>query len=125
MEVIDFTELYNRYSGDVFRYVRYLTGNREVAEEVTAETFLRAWTVQDNLRVATSKGYLIAAARNLVRDEYRRGRREVELDGEVAARDAQPETPGTGPARALQKRECSEKDAWQVKRSKRGLGSCH
>lgn len=92
MEVIDFTELYNRYSGDVFRYVRYLTGSREMAEEVTAETFLRAWTVQDNLRVATAKGYLIAVARNLVRDGYRRGRREVELAGEVAARGAQPET---------------------------------
>ncbi len=92
MEVLDFTELYNRYSGDVFRYARYLTGSREVAEEVTAETFLRAWTVQDNLRVATAKGYLIAVARNLVRDGYRRGRREVELAGEVAAREAQPET---------------------------------
>ena len=38
----DFEQIYQAYCGDVFRYLRRLTGDEGMAEELTAETFLRA-----------------------------------------------------------------------------------
>ncbi len=38
----DFEQVYQTYCGDVFRYLRGLTGSAELAEELTAETFLKA-----------------------------------------------------------------------------------
>lgn len=49
--------LYESYSRDVFRFVLYLSGNWEDAEDITAETFVRAWVAEDSIRVATVKGY--------------------------------------------------------------------
>ena len=57
--------LYQSYSRDVFRFALYLSGNWEDAEDITAETFVRAWVAEDSIRLATVKGYLFAIARNL------------------------------------------------------------
>jgi RNA polymerase sigma-70 factor, ECF subfamily len=38
-----FSELYLKHHGSVFRYAYSLVGHREEAEDVAAETFLRAW----------------------------------------------------------------------------------
>lgn len=38
----EFEEIYTTYFSDVFRYIRKLSGNDHIAEEVTAETFFKA-----------------------------------------------------------------------------------
>ncbi len=38
-----FRELYERNASGVYRYAYYRTGNREDAEDVVAQTFLRVW----------------------------------------------------------------------------------
>ena len=38
----EFEEVYKTYFGDVFRYLRRLSGDEELAEELTAETFFKA-----------------------------------------------------------------------------------
>lgn len=43
METIEFGELYERYARAVLRFVWYLTGSRQEAEDITSETFVRAW----------------------------------------------------------------------------------
>jgi len=83
--MIDADELYARHSGDVFRFALYLSGNRAEAEDLTSETFVRAWTSPETIRVATVKGYLFTIARNLYLQSLRRRRREVELDAAVEA----------------------------------------
>lgn len=72
----DFTALYEQYGPDVFRFALYLTSDPTKADDITAETFFRAWTTGSRLRMATVKGYLITIARNVylqqLRDERRR-----------------------------------------------------
>jgi RNA polymerase sigma-70 factor (ECF subfamily) len=61
----DFSTLYKKYAPDVFRFALYLSGNRGQAEDITSETFVRAWTSPETIKVATVKAYLFTIARNL------------------------------------------------------------
>ena len=74
----DFGELYRKHAADVFGFALYLCGNRAEAEDITAETFVRAWTAPAPVRMATVKGYLFTIARNLFLQSLRRSR-HVEL----------------------------------------------
>ena len=69
---MDFSSLYRRYAPDVHRFALFLSGNAALAEDLTAETFVRALVAQDTLRVDTVKAYLMAIARNLYIDTLRR-----------------------------------------------------
>jgi RNA polymerase sigma-70 factor (ECF subfamily) len=80
METVEFGELYERYARDVLRFALYLTGDRVEAEDITSETFVRAWVDSSTLRVDTVKAYLFAIARNLHIDWRRREARPGELD---------------------------------------------
>ena len=42
--MLDFHELYTRYAADVHRFALFLSGNRALADDITSETFLRAWS---------------------------------------------------------------------------------
>src|SRR5690349_19275307 len=76
-----FAKLYDRYVDVVFRYVLFRVGDRELAEDVTSETFLRA------LRRITSVTYqgrdvgawLVTIARNLVLDHVKSSRFRLEV----------------------------------------------
>lgn len=46
----DFAALYEQYFDDVFRYLRALTADEDLAEELTAETFFRALKSIDRFR---------------------------------------------------------------------------
>lgn len=91
-----FADLYRHHAADVFRFALYLSGDRGEAEDITAETFVRAWTAPEPIRTATVKGYLFTIARNLFLKSRRKRSRHVELV------DSLPD-PGAGPhARAEQ-----------------------
>jgi len=77
--VTDLDALYRQYAPDVFRFVLYLSGDHHDAEDITSETFVRAWTAPGEIRMATVKGYLFMIARNLFLQALRRSRRQVEL----------------------------------------------
>jgi RNA polymerase sigma-70 factor (ECF subfamily) len=97
----DLGALYERYAADVFRFALYLSGNREEAADITSETFVRAWTAPEPLRMATVKGYLFTIARNLYLQGLRRTRRHVELDEALA--DRLPDR-GASPQRQAEER---------------------
>lgn len=70
-----FRELYDRNRLSVFRYVYALTGgSQDDAEDLTAETFLRAWKARYQFEgnMDSAIGWLIRIAKSLVIDEYRR-----------------------------------------------------
>jgi RNA polymerase sigma-70 factor (ECF subfamily) len=69
---VDFSSTYERHAGDVYRFALYLSGDIQTAEDVTAETLARAWTVRGRIHVSTVKAYLMMIARNLCRDAHRR-----------------------------------------------------
>lgn len=85
---MDFTQLYERYARDVHRFALFLCGNHALAEDLTAEAFVRALAGRDDLRVDTIKAYLLAIVRNLHRDVRRRGGRWVSLEDAHRAADA-------------------------------------
>jgi RNA polymerase sigma-70 factor (ECF subfamily) len=97
---MDFGEIYGRYARDVYAFSLYLCGNRAVAEDITAETFARAFCGRPELRVDTLKAYLLAIARNLYRDVMERQRRLIPI-GCVS----ESESPAPSPHRALEDRQ--------------------
>jgi RNA polymerase sigma-70 factor (ECF subfamily) len=86
----DFSTLYKKYAPDVFRFALYLSGDRGQAEDITSETFVRAWTSRERIEVATVKAYLFTIARNLFLQGLRRKSRPVQLDRELPDPRASP-----------------------------------
>jgi RNA polymerase sigma-70 factor (ECF subfamily) len=76
---MDFSELYRRYARDVHRFSLYLSGDPALADDITAETFVRALCGATDLRVDTVKAYLFAIARNLFRDAMERQGRLIAI----------------------------------------------
>lgn len=85
---MEFRELYERYYADVYRFALFLTGNVARAEDLTADTFVRAWTARDRIRQETVRAYLLTITRNLFRDHLRAAQPHVALDERIA--DAAP-----------------------------------
>jgi RNA polymerase sigma factor (sigma-70 family) len=75
-----FRDLYERYYPDVFRFALFLTGDVTRAEDLTADTFVRAWTARDRIRQETVRAYLLTITRNLFRDYVRTAQAHVTLD---------------------------------------------
>jgi RNA polymerase sigma factor (sigma-70 family) len=79
--LIDFHSVFERHSRDVYRFALYLSGDPSLAEEITQETFVRAWVMPGEVCGGTVKAYLLTIARNLCRAERKRAARQVALDG--------------------------------------------
>jgi RNA polymerase sigma-70 factor, ECF subfamily len=89
-----FRELYERNRLPVFRYVYGLTGGpQEEAEDLTAETFLRAWKARHDFQgdEGVAIGWLIRIAKNLVIDRYRRTSQERHNLTDDPSEDPTPE----------------------------------
>ncbi len=99
MDELDFAALYERHARDVYRFSLYLSGDFALAEDVTAETFARAWVARERIRVGSVKAYLLMIARNLYRDATRR-RAETRLPENLEIADNKP-----GPEASTQARD--------------------
>jgi RNA polymerase sigma-70 factor, ECF subfamily len=86
-----FHELYSRYAADVYRFAHWLSGNANDAQDITSETFVRAWTAPEEPRMETVKAYLFTIARNLHRKQWRRQSRLEILDEAMPEQAAQPD----------------------------------
>ena len=91
-----FSEIYEHNRLPVCRYIYSITGGPpDDAEDLTAETFIRAWkarhTFEGNLNSAI--GWLIGIAKRLVIDNHRRKtiRKTVALHSDLKAEDATEE----------------------------------
>src|SRR5882757_9618488 len=78
--LVDFEDIFERFSPDVFRFSLYLSGDPSLAEEILQETFVRAWVMPGEISGGTVKAYLLTIARNLYRAEMKRAARHTELD---------------------------------------------
>jgi len=77
--MLTFHELYERHAPDVYRFTFWLCGDPQEAEDITSETFVRAWLARAPIRTETVKAYLFAIARNLYHELGRKSRREETL----------------------------------------------
>lgn len=65
-------QVYERYERHVFRYAYYLLGQREEADDIKQETFLRAYQSIGKFRSRSSlQTWLLAICGNLCRDRIR------------------------------------------------------
>lgn len=92
--------LFRTYHEPLVRYLTRRLGDRDWAEEVAQETFLRAMRQE---RITSERSWLFAVATNLVRDEARRDarrRRHLELLRAEAKAEEASEPPPTSMERA-------------------------
>jgi RNA polymerase sigma-70 factor (ECF subfamily) len=75
-----FQAFYQRYGGRVLAYVRLLSRDREIAEDVVQEVFLTVWRKAASYRVERGDipGWLYTVTRNKLVDLWRRRGRAVE-----------------------------------------------
>jgi RNA polymerase sigma-70 factor (ECF subfamily) len=87
--MITFREIYERHSKDVYRYAFWLSGSAEDADDITSETFARAWAGGDEIRTETVKAYLFAIARNI----YLKGLRHTKRQSDLNPKHTDPKPP--------------------------------
>ena len=68
---LSFEELYERYATDVLRVSYYYLGNREMAEDVTQDVFVKLITNAPSLEEGREKAWLLKVALNRCRDLWR------------------------------------------------------
>lgn len=83
-----FGRLYDQYVTSIYRFVYLKVPTREIAEDVTSETFLRFWqAVLDAQDILNIRAYLYRIARNLVVDYYRKQESTEPISGSVTFSD--------------------------------------
>jgi RNA polymerase sigma-70 factor (ECF subfamily) len=96
--------IYDRYVDTVFRFIYFRVGNRQLAEDLTSDTFLRAlkrigsftWQGRD------LGAWLVTIARNLVADHFKSGRYRLEVtSGDVLDADREDRGPEGSPETAV------------------------
>ena len=77
-----FGELYRIFLNKIYRFVYYLVGDEFSAEDITQNTFLKAWKSLADFSISrgTFQSYLYTIARNLVIDSQRK-KKTYSLDG--------------------------------------------
>lgn len=86
-----FSEIYQRYSVDVFRFALGLSNDPAWASDLTAETFVRALVSPNPIRLPTVKAYLFTITRHLYLHAWRKERRLMTLEDSLADGEAGPE----------------------------------
>ncbi len=77
---ISFLETFDAYNDAIFRFCIVKTSNKELAEDLTQETFMRYWqSLIDGKEMINTRSYLYTIANNLVIDWYRK-KKAVSLD---------------------------------------------
>ena len=78
--MLNFQELYYSYATEVYRFALWLAGNSYDAEDITSETFIRAWVRRNTIRTETLKAYLFTIARNVYLENQRKRKQQVALE---------------------------------------------
>lgn len=78
--MLDFQDLYESYAAEVYRFAFWLAGNAAEAEDITSETFVRAWVRRSVIRTETLEAYLFTIARNTYLERQRKTRRQAALE---------------------------------------------
>jgi RNA polymerase sigma-70 factor (ECF subfamily) len=101
-EAVDWDLVYRDELPRVFNFFRYRIGSFAVAEDLTSITFEKAWRARGTYRKDRSAAstWLLAIARHVAIDYFRRPRPEVPLDGQGDLPD-----PGTPESRAVRRQQ--------------------
>ncbi|UMZ75453.1 ECF RNA polymerase sigma factor SigX [Natranaerofaba carboxydovora] len=82
-ELYDFDEIYENYNLKIYNFLYYKVQNHEEAQELTQDTFRKAWTKIKNLELTEEQiqSYLYTTAKNTLYDTWRKRRiKTVSID---------------------------------------------
>ena len=67
----EFSKIYDKYINQIYRFVFLKVNSKEIAEDITSETFLKVWESYKNNKIENVSAFLYQVARNLITDYYR------------------------------------------------------
>ncbi len=78
---INFEEYYDAELPRVYNFFRYRVGDNQLAEDLTSETFEKAWRNREHYRsdLAAFSTWLFTIARHVAQDHYRKHEQEIPL----------------------------------------------
>ena len=83
---VRYEKLVSAYYNDIFRYAYWLSKSKQVAEDITQETFLRAWRALDSLQnPGAAKAWLFTILR---RENARLYEKKRPVTDDTGARNA-------------------------------------
>lgn len=89
---MDFEKIYDTYFNDVYLYIRKLSGNDSVAEEITSETFFKAMSSIENFRGECDlRVWLCQIAKNSYFSYLKKNGRTTSLDNAELQELADPD----------------------------------
>lgn len=82
----EFSKIYDQYIERIYRFIFLKVNSKELAEDLTSETFLRTWQVfqEGREKIENMNAFLYQVARNLVNDYYREKRKAQIVSTEFA-----------------------------------------
>jgi RNA polymerase sigma-70 factor (ECF subfamily) len=79
-----FGAFYERYVGELYRYIYLRIGNREEAEDITETAFLKAWEAltgeNQSQRIRNVRAWIYRIAHNTLVDHYRARKNSISID---------------------------------------------
>ncbi|MEM9681140.1 MAG: RNA polymerase sigma factor, partial [Bacteroidota bacterium] len=60
-----YNDIYDRHSQYLFNFAYYKCGDRNIAEDIVQEAFIKLWQNCKNVMIDKSKSYLFTVANNL------------------------------------------------------------
>ena len=111
-----FGELYDRYAALTYRHIHCLVGDRQAAEDLTAQTFLQALQAIGRYeeRGIPFQVWLLRIARNLAINHWRIRRNHSNGDNGLERKDSMPSPESLCEAKLL------EEEVWRAVRRLRG-----
>ena len=83
----EFLALVDKYKAQIYQHALYLLGNQEDAEDITQETFIKAWQNRAKLHPKTVRSWLLKCAQNFCFNLLKRRKFQMPLtegdDGEL------------------------------------------
>ena len=89
--IVDFDLVYQTELPRIYNFFRYQIGDDQIAQDLTAETFEKAWRHRARYRadLASFSTWLFTLARHVATDHYRKRRPTLPLDAAVLISDPQ------------------------------------
>lgn len=84
-----FAKIYEEYADDIFRFIYVHVRDEALAEDLTADTFMKAWKSIDTFDFKNSRAWLYKIAQNLITDHWRK-KQTVQLEEEDMLVDDKP-----------------------------------
>lgn len=77
---MDIEKIYRIYFDDLYRFLLYLCKNKEVAQDICSESFIRAMKNIENIEDSKVKSYLFQIGKNTYYNYYKKNKRILLTD---------------------------------------------